>query len=70
MLSAHCFPNGEKRNHLAALTDPSLQVLRAGVKELFKDTRIFVMHSDALEQIQDGVNLLVDYGEKALEGLK
>ncbi len=51
-------------------TDPSLQVLRAGVKELFKDTRIFVMHSDALEQIQDGVNLLVDYGEKALEGLK
>lgn len=45
-------------------------MLEAGVKELFKDSRIFVMHSDALEQIQDGVNLLSDYGEKALDRLK
>eukprot|EP00903_Cladosiphon_okamuranus_P012090 g11349.t1 len=52
------------------VTEPSLQVLGAGVKELFRDARIFVMHSDALEQIQDGVNLLTDYGEKALKGLK
>lgn len=40
------------------------------MKELFKDARIFVMHSDALEQIQDGVGLLAEYGEKALSGLK
>lgn len=40
------------------------------MKELFKDARIFVMHSDALEQIQDGVNLLTDYGDKALRRLK
>ncbi|CAM9835735.1 unnamed protein product, partial [Scytosiphon promiscuus] len=50
--------------------EPSLQVLEAGVKELFKDPRIFVMHSDALEQIQDGVTLLTEYGDKALTGLK
>lgn len=50
--------------------EPSLHVLEAGVKELFKDARIFVMHSDALEQIQDGVSLLAEYGEKALSGLK
>ena len=50
--------------------DPSLKVLGAGVKELFKDSRIFVMHSDALEQIQDGVSMLVDYGEKALARLR
>lgn len=35
------------------------------MKELFNDSRIFVMHSDALEQIQDGVSMLVDYGEIA-----
>eukprot|EP00904_Undaria_pinnatifida_P012028 jgi/Undpi1/7956/HiC_scaffold_24.g10428.m1 len=52
------------------VTDPSLKVLGAGVKELFKDSRIFVMHSDALEQIQDGVSMLVDYGEKALDRLR
>ncbi|CAN0172311.1 unnamed protein product [Ectocarpus sp. 6 AP-2014] len=52
------------------VTEPSLHVLEAGVKELFKDARIFVMHSDALEQIQDGVSLLAEYGEKALSGLK
>lgn len=50
--------------------DPSLKVLGAGVKELFKDSRIFVMHSDALEQIEDGVSMLVDYGEKALARLR
>ncbi|CAB1117856.1 unnamed protein product [Ectocarpus sp. CCAP 1310/34] len=52
------------------VTEPSLHVLEAGVKELFKDARIFVLHSDALEQIQDGVSLLAEYGEKALSGLK
>lgn len=58
-------------NLLACLAaDPSLKVLAAGVKELFKDSRIFVMHSDALEQIQDGVSMLVDYGEKALTRLR
>eukprot|EP00752_Nemacystus_decipiens_P011662 g10350.t1 len=52
------------------VTEPSLQVLEAGVRELFKDSRIFAMHSDALEQIQDGVDLLTEYGDKALRRLK
>lgn len=52
------------------VAEPSLQVLGAGVKELFSDARIFVMHSDALEQIQDGVSILVEHGEAALSRLR
>lgn len=49
---------------------PSLQVLATGVKELFADPRIFAIHSDALEQIRDGVTMLEKHGQGSVTRLR
>ncbi|CAM9319366.1 unnamed protein product, partial [Ascophyllum nodosum] len=52
------------------VTEPALHVLAAGVKELFNDAKTFVIHSDALQQIKDGIDTFADHGETALGRLR